>query len=337
MSITSTPGSVPAISVLMPCYNAERFLPEAIQSILDQTFGDFEFVIVDDGSTDNTLNVLRMFAERDHRIRVIENDHGGISSALNRGVAECRGEWIARMDGDDIALPDRLEKQVKAARENPRVVVWGAYAYHINRDGRTLGISRTGPTSEQHFREMRSSGGEVHVIHPTAMLHRQTLLGAGGYDAKYNGCEDFELFDRMSECGPVVAITEPLLRYRIHSSSVSMKKFFTMRRLASYVIERHKQRLKGETLTLERYLDQQSHQPPTAKLAWWIFHTSGFYYRKAGLCYGERKLVRASGNFAMAALLNPRYSLWRVWNQLFSKRARQLLKQTPAQEPAVVI
>src|SRR3954447_7753370 len=116
MSISNSPKPAPTVSVLMPCYNAERFLPEAIQSILDQTFRDFEFVIVDDGSTDNTRNVLRMFAEGDDRIRVIDNDHGGISGALNRGIQECRGEWIARMDGDDIALPDRLEKQIAAAR-----------------------------------------------------------------------------------------------------------------------------------------------------------------------------------------------------------------------------
>lgn len=315
------------ISVVMPCYNAERFLPQAIESILGQTFRALELVAVDDGSTDSTLAILQRYAAQDSRVRVIRNDHGGISSALNRGVQESRYDWIARMDGDDVALPKRLETQMAAALRNPRVVVWGAYAYHVNREGRTLGTSRTGPTSEAEFRATRAAGGEVHVIHPTAMLHRPTLLKEGGYDARFNGCEDFELFDRMAEHGPVIAIPEPLLLYRVHATSVSMRKFFTMRRLATYVIARHKARAAGQPPPppLEQYLADEANKPLPAKVAWWMFHGSGFYYRSAGLAYGEGRRVRAGACFAAAAALNPRYAIRRVWSQFLSGKVRRLL------------
>src|SRR5687768_1555420 len=118
------------ISVVMPVYNGERFVSQAVDSVLGQTFRDFEFLIVDDGSTDHTPEILRAFERRDGRVRVIQNNHGGISSALTRGIDESRREWVARIDADDIALPDRFEKQMRTAAANPKVVAWGTYARH---------------------------------------------------------------------------------------------------------------------------------------------------------------------------------------------------------------
>jgi len=240
-------------------------------------------------------------------------------------VAAAKFDWIARMDGDDIAHPQRLEKQWAAAQANPRVVVWGSYANHVNQKGRRLGLSKTGPTSEAEFHHWRRTGGEVTVIHPTAIFHKPTFLKAGGYDARFNGCEDFELWDRMAEFGPIVAIPEPLLEYRVHATSVSMKKFFTMRRLATFVIDRNKARLRGETLTLEEFERREKSAGMLARLWWRVFHTSGFYYRNAGLAYGEGQHVKAARCLAAAWVLNPRYTTQRAWSQFVAPKLRKLL------------
>ncbi len=114
------------ISVVIGAYNAERYIARAVESMLAQTYTDFELIAVDDGSTDRTAAILRSCAARDARVRVIEAAHQGISGAANRGIAAARQAWIARMDADDIALPHRLERQLAAAAAAPEVVLWGA-------------------------------------------------------------------------------------------------------------------------------------------------------------------------------------------------------------------
>ncbi len=143
------------ISVVMPVFNGERFLAQAMDSLLAQTFRDFEIVAVDDGSTDSTHEILERFAEKDSRVKVVRGDHAGISAALNRGIENATHDWIARMDCDDVAAPDRFEKQLAAATLHPGVVIWGSYARHVDSSGNVLGISRTGPTSEDEFRKLR--------------------------------------------------------------------------------------------------------------------------------------------------------------------------------------
>jgi len=117
------------ISIVMPAYNAEKYIAQAIESILNQTFQDFEFIIVNDGSTDNTLKIIEQYAAQDRRIRLVQIDHVGTSAAKNAGVEVAKSDWIAMMDADDISLPQRLEKQVQAAQKSPTVVVWGTYAH----------------------------------------------------------------------------------------------------------------------------------------------------------------------------------------------------------------
>src|SRR5688500_13291621 len=142
------------ISVVMPVFNGQRFLAQAMDSLLAQTFRDFEVVAVDDGSTDKSPEILRRYAKADSRVRVIHGDHAGISAALNRGIEASTHEWIARIDADDVAAPERFARQIAAAKASPNVVVWGTFAQHVDAAGKVLGISRTGPTSEAAFRKL---------------------------------------------------------------------------------------------------------------------------------------------------------------------------------------
>src|SRR5580700_7500503 len=127
------------ITVLMPAYNAARFLPAAIASVLEQTYDDFEFIIVDDGSTDETPLILRSFANQDSRIKIITHPNMGMGRSLNEAMQEAKGNWIARIDADDVMMPQRLERQIVFLQENPHLAVASSLVYYINEKGRTIG------------------------------------------------------------------------------------------------------------------------------------------------------------------------------------------------------
>jgi glycosyltransferase involved in cell wall biosynthesis len=316
------------ISIILPAYNATQFIRPAVESILQQTFTEFELIVVDDGSSDDTVQILETFVQQDARVRLLQSPHGGLSRALNRGIAAARYDWIGRMDADDIALSDRLQKQVDAIRANPEVVAWGTYAYHMNSQGKTLSIARTGPTTEQEFHAQRQAGHLVQLIHPTVVLRKDVLLAVGGYKPEFEPVEELELFDRMAAHGATLAIPEPLLRYRVHSGSVSMQRFFVQRVLMRYVVTRHRARLAGEAeLSYEQFLQDYQQQPWFSRWRRGVRTTGMFYYRKAGLTLGEGQRLRACVYLGCAVALHPVYALPRLWNQVLSPATRQQLKQ----------
>jgi glycosyltransferase involved in cell wall biosynthesis len=316
------------ISVVLPTYNASKFIGLAIESMLKQTYQDFELIVVDDGSTDDTLKQLQVYLKDDVRLRIIPCEHAGLSAALNIGIREAKYPWIARMDADDIALPERLEQQVQAAVAQPRVVAWGTYAYHINSQGKKLGLAKTGPTTEQAFDELRRDGHLIQLIHPTVLLNREVVLAVGGYKSEFEPVEELELFDRMAAYGPTLALPVPLLLYRVHAQSVSMQRFFFQRILMRYVVARHRSRLAGHPdLTLEQFMHDYQHQPWLTRFQRHLRTSGMFYYRKAGLSLGEGHSVQASFYLGLSMLLSPSYSMKRVWQQVLSPKTRQQLRQ----------
>lgn len=317
------------ISCVMPAYNAQRYLGESIGSILSQSFEDFELIVVDDGSTDQTLSIAREFAARDRRVRVIAADHTDLAGALNRGIAEARHPWIARMDADDIAHPDRFKRQLQAAAAQPQVLVWGTFARHINSRGRVLGVSRTGPTTIEEYQRLLEAGEDIYVIHPTWLARRDAILRAGGYDPAFNACEDLDLIDRIARLGPILAIPEPLLDYRVHASSSSARRYFLMRHRASFVVERRRALRRGKEMS---WLDFDAHcrgRPVLVKARDAMLVASGFYYRQAGVHFGEHRLARACACFTAATALHPVYAVRRIWLQMLSRTARKLQSATP--------
>jgi glycosyltransferase involved in cell wall biosynthesis len=206
------------VSVLMPVYNSERFLREAVDSILNQTFRDFEFIIVDDGSTDGTGDILGSYT--DPRIRIIHNGTNlGITASLNKGLDTARGEYIARMDHDDISEPERLAKQVAYMDENPNVVASGTWARDIDADGHETG-QRCVPAGERmRYEYWRPSP----IVHPSAIL-RVSQLGDARYDANFDPGADFEFWLRLKADHDLGNVPEFLLRYRVHADSITSLK-----------------------------------------------------------------------------------------------------------------
>ncbi len=209
----------PTVSVLMPVYNARRYVAEAVESILAQTFDDFELLIVDDGSTDRSLNILKKYASMDARIHLVSRPNTGYVVALNEMIKRAQGEFIARMDADDISLPDRFKKQVEFLRNHPRVgVVGGAYEL-IDDRGRLLTIRRL--FNDNARIQDRLLSGDTHLAHPSVMMRRSLLQQVGGYDASLMPTEDLDLWLRLGEITELANLPDILIRYREHIASIS--------------------------------------------------------------------------------------------------------------------
>ncbi len=208
----------PKVSVLMPVYNAESFLVDAIESILQQTYKNFELIIVDDGSTDATPKILSAFAKKDSRIHVITNESNlGIVQALNNGLLICQGEYVARMDADDISAHDRLSKQIPVLEKNPEIVVLGASLGYIDAEGKGLGIVRKCSIN-------KSLLFANPLLHPTVVIRKKTLDKIGVYyQSKYLYAEDYFLWLRLSKEGKLDAIPDIVLNYRISGEATRVK------------------------------------------------------------------------------------------------------------------
>lgn len=212
--------SPPLISVVMPVYNAERYLREAVDSILAQTLRDFELIAVDDGSRDASRSILDDYARRDPRVRVISRPNTGIVGALNDGLAAARGEFIARMDADDWVTPNRFERQVAFLREHPDHVCVGSFFNYMDASGALVKWNprETDPAAIERTL-LAGDGGAL--IHPVILLRRDALEKTGFYRVEAQWVEDLDLYLRLAQVGRLSNVPEVLLHYRYHSQSVN--------------------------------------------------------------------------------------------------------------------
>jgi len=224
--------AAPKITVLMPAYNAAKYIGEAIASVLGQTFADFELVIVNDGSTDDTLAVINTL--NDSRIIVISQPNQGVASALNTGLQHSRARYIARFDADDICHPQRLEKQYCFLQNNPDYILVGSDADYILENGDFLfHFKCIAHTHEQIIHKLYFY---CPFVHPTVMYRKENICRAGGYPADAHNFEDYLLWTAIARAGKLYNIAEPLIKYRLNSTSVTIderwrgKKFRRLKR-----------------------------------------------------------------------------------------------------------
>lgn len=204
----------PLITVILPVYNRQETIANAIQSILDQTYPNFELIIVDDASTDNTLRVIRQF--KDERIKIIENfSNIGVSGSRRCAFESSEGNYIALMDSDDISLPNRLEKQEKVFSANPEVVICGGWMQELN-------SKKVLKYKERHEDILIESLIRSPIANPTAMM-RSNILHAISYNEELKYGEDYDFWSRAMWYGTVYNIQEPLVLYNVHADQLSMK------------------------------------------------------------------------------------------------------------------
>jgi Glycosyl transferase family 2 len=209
---------VPTVSVVMSVFNGERFVSEAVESILSQTFSDFEFIIVNDGSTDRTPDILSRYRKCDSRMFVHHQENQGLVPSLNRGCGLARGRYIARIDDDDIAAPERLERQIQYLEQNPHIVLVGTAINLIDASGRRL--STTSYSADDKV--IKKCLFDLHVtqfVHP--LVRAEVLRAVNGYRTAFAPAEDYDLWLRIAERWQVSNLPQPLLSVRMRADSLS--------------------------------------------------------------------------------------------------------------------
>lgn len=216
----------PLVSVVMPVFNAEKYLAEAIESILNQTYQNFEFIIVDDASTDNSWQVVsnyqKQYQYKIKAIRLTKNLNKGGDACANVGISKTRGEFIARMDADDIAHPKRLEKQVAYLQKNPDVLIVGTQAYVIDQKGKVTGKKQVPSTHKEIYRNY----AVFHpMIHPTVMIRMPKMPKRQEfYRIKYSANNDLLTFFELLNKGKFANLASQLHYYRVHGANDSLTK-----------------------------------------------------------------------------------------------------------------
>ena len=208
----------PQVSVVIPVWNGERYLKQAIESILAQDFPHFELIIVDDGSTDNSARIAASFAH-DCRVSILKQENAGVVAARNSGLRVAQAEFVAFLDADDIAKPNRLTKQIAYLQENPNVAVLGSHITYFN-ESKGEFYTQIFPVGPSHLAHALKDGNPL--AQPAVMLRKSMALAAGGYREAFRfGAEDYDLWLRLSERHPLDNLPEVLTLYRIHTDSLT--------------------------------------------------------------------------------------------------------------------
>lgn len=280
----------PAISVVMAVYNGGDYLSQAIESILQQTWRDFEFIIINDGSTDKTVSILDYYANNDPRIIVISRENRGLVASLNEGLAEAKADLIARMDADDIALQTRLAEQFEFLSINPEFVCVGSDPIIIDEDGDEL-IHLKIPSSDEVIQQQLLAG-HCPIEHPSVMLRKDVAIKLGGYRKKYETAEDYDLWLRMGEVGKLANINKPLIKYRYLNSSISAKnqskQNFATRKARDEALQRRGINCDFTATDQWRQSDSIiSRYQFAMKFGWWAY---SYRNRKAAIKYAKKAI-----------------------------------------------
>lgn len=231
---------LPKISVVLPVWNGEKYLREAIDSILAQTFSDFELVVVNDGSVDDTRKILDSYS--DGRVKVFHLEHGGIVAALNFGIAQARADWIARQDVDDVSRPKRLAKQWEATQWRPKAILSYTDIVIVN--------EMAGAVERSRFPRTRAMLAlrlcvQSPLTHSTVMFRKAAFLAAGSYRPEERHAEDYALWGRMLELGDFAGVPERLVNFRVHANSISKQQAVVQEELARRVAMENCRRFLG--------------------------------------------------------------------------------------------
>lgn len=211
---------MPQISVLMSAYNADRYISETIESVLNQTYSDFEFIIIDDGSTDRTKEIITGY--KDPRILYFYFENAGLSAALNKGLKISKGKYIARIDADDICYPNRFEKQYKFMEDNPSYAVCGSCTDVIDEVGDYIYTYNDIPTTNEEIQKQFEY--KNCIVHSSSFYKRENAISIGGYyEPIKQYFEDFMFFYNIIKTGKAYNFSEPLIKYRVAPGSISSR------------------------------------------------------------------------------------------------------------------
>lgn len=307
------------ISVVMPAYNADRFIAQAIESVLAQTWRDFELIVVNDGSTDDTLEIVRKYAAHDERVKVYTHANVGTAPTLNRGIELASGEWVFLMHADDVMRPNRLERQLAFIREHPELAVASSLVRHIDSKNRVIGIDNSKLFTHESIEKLVAANELIGFNHPAVALRKSAALAVGGYRQAFWPAEDIDLWNRLVEKGYRVLVQpEYLLDYRMHGHSASISRARLTRTKIRWLRECMLRRRKGqEEPDWEAFLVSQRSAPWLTRLNRARKDFAKIFYKAAVLHYAQREYPALVLTLLAAVALQPSY----VLGQVISKSA----------------
>ena len=303
------------VTVILPCYNGIEFLPEAVAGVLAQDFADWDLLVVDDGSTDASADFVRALA--DPRIRLIQQENGGVAAARNAGIDQASGELVALLDQDDVWYPDKLSSQVPLFADE-RVGVVGSFLSYLGANGGLNAISGVSVEGREH--ELVTA--RLMPFAPSSMVFRTAALRAlGGFDAvlvrEVGPIDDLDLIARLANAWQVRVVTRPLGQYRVHGGAGTFAHFYRMRRGTRFLQARIAAASTGRALTWPEFTSRDRLQ-----LRYRRIDLVAYLYRTAGLALGERRMVQAAARLLGAGVLAPIWTAVRLRQQFGGSSAR---------------
>jgi glycosyltransferase involved in cell wall biosynthesis len=293
------------VSIILPIHNAEEFLAEALQSILDQTHQNFELIAGDDGSTDGSRDILAHFARRDKRIVTSRWANRGVGVTVNECLQRAKNDLVARFDADDVMLPVRLERQICFMQKHPELSVATSYAWLIDRQGKILAKAKPAVDIERGIRE-RNPSYFVELITPSTIMRKADVQAVGGYPNGYR-LGDRELWGRLVAAGYRLGVQpEFLLKQRLHRSSITANRIREGLIAGKLIDHNIVCLLQGQTcLSLETFLERRRAMPPFKRLLEALDELSAVHYRNATRDFAERDWWRFATHSTAASCLNP--------------------------------
>lgn len=310
------------ISVLMTVYNGERWLAEAIESVLNQTFTDFEFLIANDGSTDGSLEIAERYARQDSRIRVVSHPNWGISRALNHALQLVKTDWVARFDADDVMEPNRLERQLEFMKRHPDLAVGSCWARYIDHQGRVVGEYKNDLTTPEILRQRLADNQVIYVVHSGAIIRRDIVQEVGGYRTSFDLSEDTDLWNRIAEHGHLVLVQpEFLLTVRVHPSSATRTGSRRQAQQARWLEITARERRAGRRESTVEELERAEREAP------WYRRLNQARQDEGQVLYKAAVIARVNGQTALMAatlagsmLFYPSYCVSNVWTKAVRSR-----------------
>ena len=309
----------PSISILIPVYNASLYLDECLRSILNQSFVDFEVLIIDDCSTDGSLAIANKYHCIDDRFHIIAKDfNSGMADSLNLGLENARAELVVRIDADDFMLEDRLERQYQFMIENHDVSVSSSFVYLVNVQSKKIGINESPFITDLAVKNCLADGNLIGIPHPAVIARKSVLLLLGGYRGQFWPAEDVDLWTRVAEAGyRLIVQPEYLTCYRIHSGSVSVSSALKARKMYKWVKLCKYYRMLGEKepslSEFENYLSKRSFLTIANDLR---KDYSFLYYKSSARSLSDCSYFKAFRFFILALFLDPFKVFRLVYNRV---------------------
>lgn len=320
------------VTVLMPAYNAERFLVAAIESVLQQTYRHFEIIVVDDGSSDRTRSIAESYPQKDPRVRVVSQTNQGAANALNHGLQLARYEMVAIMHADDVMFPNRLEQQLAFLQKNPEVAALSSLVYNIDSNGRVIARGTSSLTTKEAARTAQERGEIVAVHHPAVMLRKSVVLEAGMYRQQFVPAEDVDLWSRIMERGHLVMVLpEFLLSYRIHGNSASVSNAWEVTRKVRWVKVCAKMRRNQQPEpNWEDFLKYQKSRPWPQKINENRKDAAKILYKRAVECYAAKRHGRMALPLVVATALQPIYVFRQLTGKFLAVESSRPARRSPS-------